>query len=123
MSFDAHVEKLYRKSLSFLEFIKRTCHDFNDPLCIKVLYCALVRFSLEFGTVIWNPHQTCLINNLEKVQRSFLRFYAYKTKLFNHNINGIANFAGLKSLETRPLVFNITFLHKIMNSDIDCPEF
>lgn len=55
LSFIDHVKKLYGKSQRVLGFIKRSCQDFNDHLCIKVLYCALVRSPLEFGTVIWNP--------------------------------------------------------------------
>lgn len=55
LSFNAHINKIYGKSLCVLGFIKRTCYDFNNPLCLKVLYCSLVRLSLEFSTVLWNP--------------------------------------------------------------------
>jgi hypothetical protein len=34
----------------------------------------------------------------------------------------IANFAGLKSLKTRRLVFDATFVYKTLNEEIDCPE-
>jgi hypothetical protein len=122
LSFNAHIDKIYGKSLRMLGFIKRTCYDFNNPLCLKVLYCSLVRSSLEFGSILWNPNQLQFINKLEKVQRNFLRFYVYKTNLFNHNTNEIAKFAGLKSLKTRRLVFDATFLYKILNGEIVCPE-
>lgn len=79
--------------------------------------------SLEFYTVIWNLPQTHLIHKLEKVQRSFLHFYAQKIKLFNHNIYRVASFSDLKSLETKRLVFDFTFVHKNTNSDIKFPEF
>jgi hypothetical protein len=105
-----------------LGFIKRTSHDFNNPICLKVLYCLLVRSSFEFGTVLWNPNQLQFISKLEKVQRNFLRFYAYKIMRLNQNIDEIANFAGLKSLKTRRLVFDATFVYKILNGEIDCPE-
>lgn len=64
LSFNAHINKIYGKSLVMLGFIKRigTCHDFNIPLCLKILYCSLVRSSLEFGKVLWNPNQKYLIN-------------------------------------------------------------
>lgn len=52
-----------------------------------------------------------LINKLKKFQTIFLRFYAYKSEIFNQTADIIANFAGLKSLKTRRLVFTI-----------DCPE-
>lgn len=34
-----------------------------------------------------------------------------------------ANFASLKSLKTRRLVFDITFVHKIINGNIYCPKY
>jgi hypothetical protein len=52
-----------------------------------------------------------LINKLEKIQRNFLHFYAYTTKLFNHNTDVIANFTNLKSLKTRKLVFDASFIN------------
>jgi hypothetical protein len=120
--FNAHINKIYGTSLRILGFIKYTCHDFNNPLCLKVLHCSLVRSSLEFGTVLWNTNQLQFINKLEKVQRIFLRFYAYKTMRLNQNMDVIANFAGLKSLKTRRLVFDTTFVYKILNGEINCPE-
>jgi len=97
---------IYGKSFRVLGFIKRTCHDLNNPLYLKVLYCALVRSLLEFSTVLWNPNQMYSIDKLEKVQRSFLHFYAYKTNMLDLNINEDANLVGLKSLKTRRLVFD-----------------
>lgn len=54
LSINAHINLTYGKSLRVLGFIKRTCSDFYDPLCMKVLYCSLVRSLLEYGTVLWN---------------------------------------------------------------------
>lgn len=57
------------------------------------------------------------------VQKSnFLRLYAYKTNMLNLNINKVANLEGLKSLKTRRLIFDVTFIYKLLNGDIDCPE-
>jgi hypothetical protein len=122
LSFNAHINKIYETSLHILGFIKRTFHDFNNLMYLKVLYCSLVRSSHEFGTLLWNPNQLQFIKKLEKVQKNFLRFYAYKTMRLNQNMDEIANFAGLKSLKTRQLVFNSTFVYKILNGEIDCPE-
>jgi hypothetical protein len=40
----------------------------------------------------------------------------------NQNMDEIANFAGLKLLKTRWIVFDATFVYKILNGEIDCPE-
>jgi len=89
---------------------------------MKVLYCSLVRSLLEYGTVLRNPNQSGLILKLDKLQKNFLRFYAYKTNYPYHSTDEIANFVRLKSLKTRRLVFDATFMHKILNGVIICPE-
>lgn len=54
LSFNAHISKIYGKSLRVLdlEFIKHSCLDFNDSLCIKILYCSLIKTPLEFDSVL-----------------------------------------------------------------------
>jgi len=76
-----------------------------------VLYCAFVRPSLKYGTILWNSKEMYLISKLEKVQKICLRLYAYKTKMLSHNINKVANFASLKSMKTKRLIFDITFIY------------
>jgi len=74
-----HFNSVYGKSLRVLGFVKRTCSNFNDALCMKVLYCSLIRSLLEYESVLWNTNQSGLVNKLEKIQKHFLRFYAFKT--------------------------------------------
>lgn len=39
------------------------------------------------------------------------------------NVDGLAShLAGLRSLKTRRLVFDVTFVYKRLNGFIDCPE-
>lgn len=67
LSFNVHINSMYYGiSLLVLGFIKRTCSYFNGALCLKVLYCLLVRSLLEFGMVLWNTNQSGLVNKLEK---------------------------------------------------------
>jgi len=47
---------------------------------MKVFYCSLVRSLLEYGTVLWNTDQSSLVNKFKKIQKSFLRFYAFEMK-------------------------------------------
>jgi len=86
------------------------------------MYCSLVRSSHKFGTVLWNIYQSYLINKLEKIQRNCLRFNANKTMFLYWNTDEIPIAVGLNSLKTKQTVFGITFVYKILNGDIDCPE-
>lgn len=93
-------------------------------LCFfKVLYCALVRPSLKYGTILWNPKQMYLISKLKKVQKNCLRLYAFKTKMLSHNINKVANFASLKSMKTKRLIFDVTFIYEMLNGESNSPKW
>lgn len=87
---------------------------------IKV-YCSVVRSLLGYGTVLWNSNHFGLIIKLEKIKKKCLRFYAYKTKC-PHSTDNIGKFEGLKSLKSRRIMFDVTFIHKILNGVIDCLE-
>jgi len=50
---------------------------------IKFLYCAVVMYILEYGTVVWDPDTSCdIMNQIERVQCKFLNFIAYKLKMY-----------------------------------------
>ena len=48
------------KALKTLGFIKRASKDFKDDKSLVILYNAIVRPSLEYGSVIWNNNQIVL---------------------------------------------------------------
>jgi hypothetical protein len=65
--------------------LERNYSKFNNPNCLNVLYFSLIISILEFGLVIWNPFQIELQNNLEKIQRRFLRMIAHKVSMAGGN--------------------------------------
>lgn len=48
---------------------------------LKLLYFALVRSILEYGSTIWNPYSKTDIDIIERVQNRFLKFVAFKLNL------------------------------------------
>jgi len=50
--------------------------ELNLTTPLKALFCALVRLILEHGVVIWDPYTASGMNQLKKVQRTFLSFAA-----------------------------------------------
>ena len=68
-----HVGKTCKKASSILGFIQHNLR--HCPLqCRKSAYIALVRSTLEYGSVVWDPHLQKDIDKLEKVQRKAARF-------------------------------------------------
>jgi len=66
------------KALRVFGFIRRNSWEFKNPCRFKILYFTLVRFILGYGSVVWNPHQTGLIDKIKSVQNRFSRVLAFK---------------------------------------------
>ncbi|XP_050531542.1 uncharacterized protein LOC126900110 [Daktulosphaira vitifoliae] len=121
LSFSEHISFIYGKAMRMLGFIRRQCYDFKNIDCLKTLYCTMVRPILEYGTIIWNSYQLNQINRLNNVQSYFLRYLSYKF-LMNCSTKEIAMRLGLHSLSSRRKFNDASFIHKILNNNINCPE-
>ena len=70
--------------------------------CRKSAYIALVRSSLEYGSVVWDPHLQQDIDKLEKVQRKAARFIKKDFKSRHTGaVTDMLNDLDLPSLEQR----------------------
>ena len=52
-----------------------------DRSSLEKLYLSFIRPLLEYGDVVWDPHNICLINILEKVQIEAMGIISGGTKL------------------------------------------
>lgn len=73
LNFCKHVELMVTKAFRTLGFIIRSCRDFSNLDSIKILYYAYVRSTLEYGSIIWIPIYQVHIDQIESVQRRFLK--------------------------------------------------
>ncbi|XP_046671574.1 uncharacterized protein LOC124361556 [Homalodisca vitripennis] len=107
-----------------LVFVLRFSRHFSYILALKTLYCALVRQILEYGSPVWNPHQNFLIDELEKIQRRFVRAVDVRMGFTYQQvpIEDLFRDLGLQPLVSRRFTADIMLLHKILNDNIDCPD-
>jgi hypothetical protein len=56
-----------------LGFILRNYKDFRNVHSFKVLYYVHVRSHLEYCCQVWNPDKVAYSEELEKIQRKFVR--------------------------------------------------
>ena len=56
LTFCEHILMMVNKANGVLGFIKRWSKEFTDPYLTKQLYFSLVRYILEYGSIIWEPH-------------------------------------------------------------------
>lgn len=112
--FNTHIDSITDRSYKMLGFILRLSKLFKNPNTLVMLYTSLVRSTLEFASPVWNPKYTQYVNNIERIQNKFIKHLRYK-----YNNNYICT---LRSLKSRRIVADMTFLHKIIHNEIDCPE-
>ena len=63
------------KATKMLNFVKRTLYQCTCDAKVKATaYSTLVRPTLEYATVVWDPYQQYLINSIEMVQRRAARW-------------------------------------------------
>ena len=126
LTFNEHNEFVCRKASKTLGFLFRITKEFKDIRCLKVLYCSLVRSSLEYSAVIWSPYYANHINRLEKLQRKFVR-YALRHLPWNNPFTlppyeDRCKLIGLEKSSVRRDVAKALFVSDLINSNIDSPE-
>lgn len=125
LTFNEHINLTASAALKILGFILRNCRTFTDINALKTLYFSLVRSKLEYGALIWHPYYNSHTHLLERVQRRFLKFLAFKvdgiypTRGFDHDL--LTSRFGIQSLYHRRLLSSLTFLYKLLHNAIDAP--
>jgi hypothetical protein len=124
LTFSNHINVIVSGALRSLGFIIRCTKNFSDIRSLKMLYFAFVPSRLEYGCIIWSSNCQTHIQNLEKVQRRFLKFLA-------HRIDGTYPERGrsqsellerfeCQDLKTRRVKASMSFLRNLIHYRIDC---
>lgn len=74
LSYSQHISYAVDKASRTLGFVFKAAKKFTDIYCLKSLYCALVRSTLEYCSAVWSPNYNNGSDRIEKIQRRFLRF-------------------------------------------------
>ena len=69
----SHIEKITIKANCTLGFLRRNLSRCPSK-CKKTAYLSLVRSTLEYGSIIWDPYLKKDIDALERIQKSATRF-------------------------------------------------
>lgn len=125
LNFHSHYDYLVTKCNKLLGFISRSTKDFKKSTqTLKILYCSLVRSTIEYGSVIWSPFYNIHIDRLERVQKRFLNVVCYRTQLgrqFRPYSIRLQHF-NMQRLSSRRQCSELLILYKIIHSYIDCPS-
>ena len=84
-------------------------------MTLRTLYCSLVRSNLDYCLVVWSPYTKRNIDKLERVQRRVTKLISKSNHPYDIRLKKL----NLVSLEKRRLLTDVTFLHEVLNGNID----
>lgn len=124
-SFVPHIDQMVACASRTLGFILRNCRPFSNVATFKLLYCSYVRSKLDYGAVVWSPIYDCHRRSVESVQRRFLKYLMFRED-GAYPQRGLEHAHILRRFGELPLTVrrdsqSLLFLHKLLNSKIDCP--
>ncbi|KAJ3660858.1 hypothetical protein Zmor_005287 [Zophobas morio] len=126
LTFTSHIDMICRSANKLLGFIMRTSKTFHDSNVIKSLYYALVLSKIEYACVVWSPLYHCYELQLERIQKTLLKYISFKT-------NGVYPGRGtdytlllekhsFTSLTKRRNQQAVKFFFKLLSNTIDCQD-
>jgi hypothetical protein len=125
LDFKANVDQMISKASRMLGFVKRQARMFSCPEVTKSLFCSLVRSTLEYCSVVWQPKAIKDISRIESVQKKFLLFalrglywqHGFQLPPYTVRLDKL----NLETLEQRRSVTDIMFIFDILRGNINVP--
>jgi hypothetical protein len=120
LSWNLHIDKITKKANSTRAFLQRNLR--GCPTNIKAQsYRTFVRPTLEYASMVWDPHTQQNIKKLEAVQRRSARFVC---NVYNRtsSVTALLNELHWQSLKQRRLQSKVTMTYKILHDLIDIPS-
>lgn len=124
LTFKLHYSAIVDKANRQLGFVFKMAKDFDDPLCLRALYCFLVRSILEIAYIVWSPYEAVWIARIEAVQRKFVR-RALLNLPWRHPemlppYEDRCALLGIEPLRVRRRIDRAVYGAKIIRSEVDC---
>lgn len=93
---------------------------------LKCLYFAFVRSILEYASIIWHPCYVVHIKRIESIQKKFLNFVIFQTRL-NRDDQSLSyeekcKLVSVDSLARRRIISNIYFMYDLLKGNIALPS-
>ena len=111
MTWSHHIQAIVNKATKMLNFVKRTLYQ-CDPEVKATTYSTLVRPTLEYTTVVRDPHQQYLINSIETA--SYIEITLNGTYCLD--IGSLADSPCFSSFYTKTHALHIDSLHTAHSS-------
>ena len=113
LRWNRHIDNITHKANQTLGFLRRNLKINSVALKTKA-YRTLVRPTLEYASIVWDPYTQTDIHKLEMIQRRAARYTLNRY----HNISSVGEMLdqlGWKSLLNRGQMLRLNMMHKIHN--------
>lgn len=117
---DQHVNHITNRAFQLYGFVMRTCCSFKRSSSYIYLYKTLIRSQLEYCTPVWNPYYTKYIDQIEAVQRKFIKSVNYKCFHAKSTYCSLLSKFSLPTLKVRRSLMDQRFLYNTCHNRYDC---
>ena len=116
LSWTAHRNSVLTKANQKLGFLRRNLRGCPEELK-KLAYISIVRSSMEYASIIWEPYRDNHSKSLEAVQRKSARWIKsnYRRKA---SVTHMMNSLELNTLQERRRISRLVFLYKVLKEPI-----
>lgn len=126
INFLNHIETIISKAYSLLGFMKRICFEFKNPYSLKSVFFSLVRPHLEYASVVWSPNYVVHSNNIESIQKKFLKYALrrlnWRDEFVLPSYISRCLLIDLETLSSRRNNACILFVFDILSGRVDSPQ-
>jgi hypothetical protein len=114
LKWSSHISKITSKASCTLGFLRRNLRECPQE-CKKLAYLGMVRSTLEYGCLIWDPYTDKNIDKLESIQKRAARFinHDYKSRESGCVTNMLKDLE-LKPLQERRKHIRLTMFYKVV---------
>lgn len=111
LNWSTHINNICSSARKKLGFLKHKLGDAPSSLRL-IAYKSIVRPTLEYGSIVWDPHTITNKEKLEKIQRLAARFI-YKRFRRRDSPSAMLELAHLEPLANRRKSARLNFLHQL----------
>lgn len=116
LKWEQHITNTCAKAYKQLGFLRRKLG--KAPSAVKLTaYKTLVRPILEYGSIVWDPHQNYLRDKLERLQNRALRFI-YSKYSWRDSATDMRNQAHIATLSCRRHVASMKFFYLLFHGHL-----
>ena len=123
LSWSSHITKTAAKASQVFNFLRRNLYNCSSSVKASA-YLTIVRPIMEYASSVWDPHQQCDIQAVEKIQRRAAR-WVMSDYSRHSSVSSMLEFLNWPTLESRRRISRLQAIYKGINklSGLSIPSY